>query len=148
MSNHQTFQVPEQNFKLEAGTPKVYTKVSDFGRVSKDTHIARADSRWQGLLTRSLQEINTHFCATCGTSLYRTGGAPNVKGMVGIRAGVLLDDPLLDEAPKIEVYVEKRPKWKASIEGAIQLNGKYEMVEAEQPNWLGVERAAGSGGDK
>ena len=52
-----------------------------------------------------------------------------MQGLVGIRAGVLVDDPLLDEAPKIEVYVEKRPKWQAKIEGAVQLNGRYEVVE-------------------
>lgn len=34
MSNYQTFQVPKQNFTLEQGEPKVYTKLSDFGRVS------------------------------------------------------------------------------------------------------------------
>lgn len=78
---------------------------------------------------RTLQEINLHFCGTCGTGLYRTGGSPNVQDMVGIRAGVLVDDPLLDEAPKIEVYVEKRPKWRAKIEGAMQLSGKYDVVE-------------------
>ena len=33
MSGAQTFQVPKQNFTLVAGEPKVYTKVSDFGRV-------------------------------------------------------------------------------------------------------------------
>ena len=49
--------------------------------------------------------------------------------MIGVRAGVLDDhSPLNNEAPKIEVYVERRPKWLKQVDGAIQLNGKYEMV--------------------
>ena len=76
------------------------------------------------------QEINSHFCPTCGTTLYRTGGAPNVAGMVGIRAGVLDDQSIINEkSPQIEVYVEKRPNWIQKVEGAVQLNGKYEVLE-------------------
>lgn len=77
-----------------------------------------------------MKKINAHFCGTCGTTLYRTGGAPNVENMVGVRAGVLDDQtPLNEEPPKIEVYVEKRPKWLSKVAGAVQLNGKYEIVE-------------------
>lgn len=61
--------------------------------------------------------------------MYRTGGSPTVQALVGLRAGVLTDDPLLDEPPKLEVYVEKRPKWLAKIPGAMQLSGKYEILE-------------------
>ena len=40
MSGGQTYQIPKQNFTLVAGEPKVYTKVSDFGRVCLSlTHI-------------------------------------------------------------------------------------------------------------
>ena len=49
--------------------------------------------------------------------------------MIGIRAGVLDDQSILDEAPKIECFVERRPKWMEKIEGATQLNGKYEILE-------------------
>jgi hypothetical protein len=50
--------------------------------------------------------------------------------MVGIRAGILDDQSLLNEKPpQIEVYVEKRPKWMKNVEGAVQLNGKYEILE-------------------
>lgn len=55
-----------------------------------------------------------------------------MQKMVGIRAGVMVDDPLLDEAPKIEVYVEKRPKWRKRVEGAMQLNAQYEPVEDQE----------------
>ena len=54
--------------------------------------------------------------------------------MVGIRAGVLDDQSILNEKPpQIEVYVEKRPKWMGKVEGAVQLNGKYEIVEQVSP---------------
>lgn len=38
MSNVQTYQVPEGNFTLVAGTPKIYTKKSDFDRVRCHSH--------------------------------------------------------------------------------------------------------------
>lgn len=54
-----------------------------------------------------------------------------MQDMVGIRAGVLVDDPFLDRGPQVEVYVEKRPAWRAKIEGALQMNEKYEVVEGD-----------------
>lgn len=49
MSNFQTFQVPKQTFRLEAGTPKVYTKVSDFGRIGlQPCHGAMPGGAWLG----------------------------------------------------------------------------------------------------
>lgn len=81
------------------------------------------------LLTTQSQDISTHFCVNCGTALFRTGGAPQVADYIGLRAGVLDDSSILNEAPKIEVYVERRPKWMNPIEGATQLSGKYELVE-------------------
>ena len=62
--------------------------------------------------------------------MFRTGGAKSVEGMVGLRGGVLDDQtPLNEHPPKIEVYVERRPKWVTQISGAVQLNSKYEMIE-------------------
>ncbi|KAK5737124.1 hypothetical protein LTR17_006907 [Elasticomyces elasticus] len=106
MSNTQTFQIPQDNFKVTAGQPKTWEKVSDHGH-----------------------DITTHFCPTCGTALYRTGGATQVQGMIGLRAGVLDDQTLLnDNPPKIEVYVERRPKWIAPVSEATQLDSKYQIV--------------------
>lgn len=63
--------------------------------------------------------------------------------MVGIRAGVLDDQSILnEEAPKIEVYVERRPKWMKKIDGAFQLNGKYEIVEEGTIDVSGIEDRA------
>ena len=49
--------------------------------------------------------------------------------MIGIRAGVLDDQSILEEPPKMEVFVGRRPKWMKKIEGAMQMDGKYEVVE-------------------
>ncbi|KAI0830459.1 Mss4-like protein [Hypoxylon sp. FL0890] len=105
MANMQVFQVLKSNFSVTKGEPKTYTKVSDHGN-----------------------EITNHFCATCGTTLYRSGGAAVNHDKIGVRAGVLDDQSILDTPPAIEVYVEKRPPWVKQVEGAIQLNGKYEIV--------------------
>ena len=76
------------------------------------------------------QDINTHFCDTCGTQLFRTGGAPEVAGCVGIRAGVLDDPSIVEEtSPRIEVFTERRPKWMKRVDGAMQLNSQYDLVE-------------------
>ena len=52
-----------------------------------------------------------------------------MQDMVGVRAGVLVDEPLLNEPPKIEVYADKRPAWLAKVPGAMQLSSKYEILE-------------------
>ncbi|KAI6085673.1 Mss4-like protein [Hypoxylon rubiginosum] len=105
MAMTQVYQVPKENFKVVQGEPKTYTKVSDHGN-----------------------EISNHFCGTCGTTLFRTGGNEHVLDKVGLRAGVLDDQSLLDTPPGIEVYVEKRPPWIKQIEGAMQMSGKYEVL--------------------
>lgn len=125
MSNAQTWQVPQDTFKILSGEPKVYTKKSDFDRVYLPSITPSSTS-----LTCSLQEINSHFCSACGTVLYRTGGSPQVEGMVGIRAGILDDQTTINEKPpQIEVYVDKRPDWVQMVEGAMQMNSKYEMLD-------------------
>ncbi|KAI2610642.1 Mss4-like protein [Hypoxylon fragiforme] len=109
MANLQVFQVPKVNFSVTQGQPKIYTKVSDHGN-----------------------EISNHFCETCGTTLYRTGGAAINHDKIGLRAGVLDDQTPLDTPPTMEVYVEQRPPWVKRVEGAVQLSKKYEVV-TEKP---------------
>lgn len=52
-----------------------------------------------------------------------------MAGCVGLRAGVLDDQTILDTPPAMEVYVERRQKWMPPIEGAVQLNSNYEVVQ-------------------
>lgn len=66
-------------------------------------------ARWHQSLTHA-QKINNHFCSTCGTTLFRTGGEPSMSDKVGLRAGVLDDQSILDKPPALEVYVERRPR--------------------------------------
>lgn len=53
--------------------------------------------------------------------MFRTGGEPAMKDNVGLRAGVLDDQSILDKPPAIEVYVERRPRvskplpWRLSV---------------------------------
>ncbi|KAI1487038.1 Mss4-like protein [Biscogniauxia mediterranea] len=105
MANTQVFQILKTNFEVTQGEPKIYTKRSDHGN-----------------------EIHSHFCPNCGTTLFRTGGAAVNKNNVGIRAGVLDDQTMVDSPPTVEVYVEKRPPWIKAIDGAVQLNSRYERI--------------------
>lgn len=118
MADVSVYQIPKQNFKITSGTPTTWKKVSDFDR-----------------------EITNHFCATCGTVLFRTGGSPNVRDCIGLRAGVLDDQNIVNETvPKIEVFPERRPKWRTKIEGAIQLKGQVEILEDEYWNKDGTPK--------
>ncbi|GAB7326662.1 hypothetical protein MBLNU13_g10622t2 [Cladosporium sp. NU13] len=105
-SGIQVFQIPNTNFAITAGEPKIFTKQSDHGR-----------------------DIHTHFCPRCGTALFRTGGAPEMADYVGLRAGVLDDQSILDKPPMVEVYVERRMKWLKPVDGAMQLDAQYQVVQ-------------------
>ena len=89
------------------------------------------------------QDITNHFCATCGTVLFRTGGYPGNADKIGLRAGVLDDQSLLNAPPMVEVYAERRPPWVQPIEGAIQLNRKYEPIDEASAEKMKAIAAAG-----
>ncbi|TGO22190.1 hypothetical protein BPAE_0178g00080 [Botrytis paeoniae] len=91
--------LPEGQFKLESGNPKTISKKADSGN-----------------------QITSHFCGDCGTTLYRTGDSfPN---QVIIKAGVLDDGNWPNEnVPKGELYVKERVKWLSEIPGATQMEG-------------------------
>lgn len=61
--------------------------------------------------------------------MYRTGGVPAMAEFIGLRAGVLDDQTILDRAPMMEVYVERRMTWLKPVEGAMQLDSQYEVVQ-------------------
>ncbi|KAG9233134.1 Mss4-like protein [Amylocarpus encephaloides] len=91
--------VPEDNFKLLAGKPKTISKKADGGN-----------------------EITSHFCGDCGTTLMRTG--PSFPNAVVIKAGVLDDPKWPDEnIPKGELFVGERVKMHGPIDGAAQMGG-------------------------
>lgn len=54
-----------------------------------------------------------------------------MTGLVGLRTGCLDDQTEIRKAaPLIEVYVEKRAAWKKPLDGAIQLDGQYQQLNA------------------
>jgi hypothetical protein len=60
--------------------------------------------------------------------------------MVGLRTGVLDDQtPINTIPPRIEVYVERRPKWVAPVPGATKLNSKYELIENGEAGYTAAE---------
>lgn len=52
-----------------------------------------------------------------------------MAGFIGLRAGVLDDQSILDKAPMVEVYVERRMQWLKPVDGAIQLDAQYQDVQ-------------------
>lgn len=54
------------------------------------------------------------------------------ENVVNIKAGIIDDTDWIDEhgKPEIEVYVERSPVWQIPVEGAVQLNERYEVVHA------------------
>jgi hypothetical protein len=136
LNNTQVFQVPKANFAITAGEPKIFTKQSDHGRVSRNQARATITQYTRSVthkiavvLTSYLQDIHTHFCPRCGTALFRTGGAPAMADFIGLRAGVLGDQTILDKAPMMEVYVERRMKWLKPVDGAMQMDAQYHVVQ-------------------
>ncbi|KAF2094233.1 hypothetical protein NA57DRAFT_80647 [Rhizodiscina lignyota] len=104
------FGIPEQDFKITHGEPKVFIKVADSGR-----------------------DIHTYFCDNCGTQLWRTNNMPEMKGLVMLRAPVIDQVEEIDGEkgkPTVEIYAERRPAWKAPVEGAAQMNSRWEPIEA------------------
>ncbi|ATZ46769.1 hypothetical protein BCIN_02g01330 [Botrytis cinerea B05.10] len=91
--------LPEGQFKLESGIPKSISKKADSGN-----------------------QVTSHFCGDCGTTLYRTGESfPN---QVVVKAGVLDDDSWPNEnVPKGEMFVTERVKWLPEVPGAAQMEG-------------------------
>lgn len=68
-----------------------------------------------------------------------------MQDCIGLRAGVLDDQNIINETvPKIEVFPERRPKWRNKIEGAIQLKGQVEILEDKYWNKDGTPKSTGA----
>ncbi|GAB7358713.1 hypothetical protein MBLNU230_g3942t1 [Neophaeotheca triangularis] len=91
--------VPDTDFSLVSGSPKTIAKKADSGN-----------------------DITSHFCGDCGTTLFRDG--PSFPGAKIVKAGVLDDGQALEEArPAVELYAAQRVGWAKGVEGAAQLKG-------------------------
>jgi hypothetical protein len=61
--------------------------------------------------------------------MFRTGGEATMVDNIGLRAGVLHDQSILDKAPMMEVYVDRRMKWLNPVEGMMQMDSKYQVLQ-------------------
>ncbi|KAF1957201.1 hypothetical protein CC80DRAFT_492004 [Byssothecium circinans] len=88
----------ESDLKVTKGTPKEHATKADSGNI-----------------------IASHFCANCGSTLWRDGAS--FPGLKVVKIGTL-DDPkaLGDAKPQAELYAGGRVPWVAPVEGAAQAN--------------------------
>ncbi|KAL3461835.1 Mss4-like protein [Aspergillus heterothallicus] len=87
--------VPEANFTLVRGTPRVFTKTGE----------------------ESGRPISSFFCGNCGTTCFREGGA--FPGLKIVKAGVLRKAQ--GEKPALEGFADRRWGWVGEVEGARQV---------------------------
>ncbi|KAI1078841.1 Mss4-like protein [Whalleya microplaca] len=88
--------VPGEGFKLLSGSPKTFTKTGDTGN-----------------------DITSHFCGDCGSTLFRTG--PSFGTTKVVKAGILDDPKGLDGAkPGAELFVDSRVNWVPQVPGTVQ----------------------------
>jgi len=87
---------PEAAFKLTQGTPKVFTKTAGSGN-----------------------DMESHFCGDCGSTLWRQG--KSYAGLRIVKIGTLDDvNTLISMKPIAELFAPGRIPWVAAIEGAVQ----------------------------
>jgi len=90
------FIVPEDGFKVTSGKPKTITKTADSGN-----------------------EITSHFCGDCGSTLFRDGAS--FPGSKIIKVGVMDDAEVLNDGkPMVELFAPERVNWVSEIGGAAQ----------------------------
>jgi len=89
--------VPGDGFEVLSGSPKTWSKKADSGN-----------------------EITSHFCGECGSTLWRDGETFGPSKVV--KVGVMDDPKAIEDAkPGIELYVPERISWVSGIGGAEQL---------------------------
>jgi hypothetical protein len=91
--------VPENRFKITAGTPKTYSTKQDSGMT----------------LTYS-------FCGTCGCTVSKVGDAEAFKDIVIVQAGSLDEVSAFDGmAPQAELWTSRRAAWLPAMDGKGQM---------------------------
>lgn len=91
--------MPEEGFTIISGSPKQISKQADSGN-----------------------DITSHFCGDCGSTLFRDGAS--FAGAKIVKVGVMDDVSALEQAkPAVELYAAERVPWVGRVEGADQLKG-------------------------
>jgi hypothetical protein len=64
--------------------------------------------------------------------------------IVNVKGGVLDSHDWVKDSgkPFLEVYVDRRIDWVPKMDGLLQLNAKYEVVEGQVPPGMGGRKAA------
>jgi len=83
--------LPEEDFTLLSGEPKIYVKIAESGNQRQQT-----------------------FCPTCGTPIYATSNGPGPRTF-GIRAGALENG--CQFVPKRQIWTDSAVNWLSSISG-------------------------------
>ncbi|KAK3210132.1 hypothetical protein GRF29_44g1701472 [Pseudopithomyces chartarum] len=87
---------PENQFKLNQGTPKTHVKTADSGNT-----------------------ITSFFCGDCGSTMWRETAA--FEGVKIVKVGTLDDDDALNAAkPANEFFISSRVSWLQAIPDAEQ----------------------------
>ncbi|KAH8820572.1 Mss4-like protein [Xylogone sp. PMI_703] len=96
--------IQEENFKLEKGDLK---KISTTGLTGN--------------------EITSHFCPDCGTTLFRTGAS--FPQQVILKTGVIDDTEWQDKnLANVEFFSGLRPDWVPAVEGAVQFKDMVNKI--------------------
>jgi hypothetical protein len=65
-------------------------------------------------------DLTRHFCADCGTCLYKTASADMFAGLAVVQAGLLDDaDPMQTAEPQAELWTKYRAKWIGEVKGGL-----------------------------
>lgn len=93
------FMIPENDFKITAGTPKHFNTVHESG-----------------------MNLTVHFCDNCGGTIYKTADLEAFKGMAVVQVGTL-DDPdvVAQVKPTMEFWTKYRVPWLSNLEGTAQM---------------------------
>jgi hypothetical protein len=88
--------IKTKDFKLLSGKPKTISKKGDSGN-----------------------EITSHFCGDCGSTLWRDG--PSFPNQTIIKVGTLDGPDVFDQAkPVLELFASRRVTWVNEVSGADQ----------------------------
>lgn len=103
-----------------------------------DAHLRHARGRdrlrafGQAHTIRSGARMTNHFCATCGSLMYRV--STGYPGLRILRLGTVDDFRLVETKlrPQFELFVETRACWLQPVEGVKQFAGMLPKVDTEK----------------
>lgn len=104
-----------EKFKVEQGKSSPLSSKETSNRISPPGTLKTISTK--GITGN---EITSHFCPDCGTTLYRTGAS--FPGQIILKTGIIDDVEWPNEKlAQVEFFSGLRPKWIPAVEGATQL---------------------------